>query len=349
MQPDTEGGRIQREARRILLSREEGFVHVMAVDFTIDPPYTRSWAGIAEALHGMTLVLPAMSDFFKWSDFLLPKKNGGSSSFYIVPGGENCFRGPNSNGNKFRISESHYLNFGYGEDATGKVVAHHGVWFSRNTFAQGPPDEVTMWQQYHSSTVAWQQKRQDETAKRPIQKQTELNTLAYLKLQDLHDLGKIMSRSVGDFAKRYPNPDEGKDGRSEKHKLEQLQEIRRILCKNEDRWTSVEFYEMLRWHMRKLGGGHTVFKTLAQRKAKWKKILLDLSSEGHEELETLRTPLEPNNQPAHPSLSLGGDSRYIDENEHVDDDEFFGVDDIPWKDVQLVQGRKGKRIYTSRP
>eukprot|EP00957_Ditylum_brightwellii_P027948 2111593-Ditylum_brightwellii.AAC.1 len=43
MQCDTEGGRIQREARKILLtrtSRNGGFVHVMRRDEEIDPEYT---------------------------------------------------------------------------------------------------------------------------------------------------------------------------------------------------------------------------------------------------------------------------------------------------------------------
>jgi hypothetical protein len=94
---------------------------------------------------------------------------------------KSCFRGPNSANQKFCITNSHYLNVGYGESADGKIVAHHGVWFSRNSFAQGEPDEIAVKTTISFSTEVWQQKRQGEAHRRPSQKQMELNELPYLK------------------------------------------------------------------------------------------------------------------------------------------------------------------------
>ena len=234
MEPDTQGGRIQREARKILLSRDDGFIHVMAKNDT-DPSYTRSWAAIAGSLNGMTLVLPEMNDFHRWSEFLLPPENGGISNLHIVPSGKCCYSGPHSTDKSFLITKSHYLNFGYGEDGSGKVVAHHGVWFSRNSFAQGTPDEIVVRQYAVHSEAEWRQKRQCEAekVKRPEKKQTEPNELAYLKQKDLHELGKLMSRQPGDFDERYPDPDKGgRDKRTDQQKLEDMQEVRRILHKD---------------------------------------------------------------------------------------------------------------------
>lgn len=125
MPPDTEGGRVQRAARKVLISRERGMVHVMSKDPYIDPAYAESWAGLAQALPNMTVVLPRLQDFFKWSDHLLPKGSSGGSDLYVVPDKADCFSGPNKK--KFLISNSHHINFGYGEDKNNNLVAHHGV------------------------------------------------------------------------------------------------------------------------------------------------------------------------------------------------------------------------------
>ena len=181
-QPDSEGGQIQRAARKILLTRGEIFVHVMAKDESIDPPYTKSWAELAESLDNMTIKLPTMADFHKWSEFLLPPEKGSSSSLYIVPSPRSCFRGPNSANKHWRITKCHYLNFGYGEDKDGKVVDHHGVWFGRDSFAQGSPDEIVIRQHHVLQDVEWTHERLKHITQRPEQKQTELNELSHLKI-----------------------------------------------------------------------------------------------------------------------------------------------------------------------
>ena len=129
MEPDTEGGRIQRAARTILLARDGGFIHVMKKGPS-DPDYTRSWAEVAKSVHGIQVIEPSITDFHSWSNFLLPAQAGGTSPLYVVPNRNDCFRGPHSTNKDWLISNSHYLNFGYGEGSDGKIVAHHGVWFS---------------------------------------------------------------------------------------------------------------------------------------------------------------------------------------------------------------------------
>jgi hypothetical protein len=343
MQPDTEGGRIQRAARKILLSRGKMFIHVMAKDDKIDPPYTKSWADVAESLNNINLLLPSMEDFHGWSKFLLPPENGGVSKLHFVPTPRSCFRGPHSTNKTWRITRCHYLNFGYGEDKDGKLVAHHGVWFGRNSFAQGAPDEISVRQLPEAS---WQQKRRCEATRRPNQKQTELNELPYLKRKDLYELGKLMSREPGDFDKRYSNPDKDRDTRTEKEKSEELEEVRQILRKNETGWTSSEYYELLRWKMQ---GGHSVYKTKPDRMKKWQEIVDGLTEEGKEELASFCLP-EVSQGPLGDTVTLsrGADPRRVDENEHVDDDEYFEVDDVPWRDAELIQAERGKKAYIEK-
>jgi hypothetical protein len=53
MQPDSEGGHIQRAACKILLTRGKMFIHAMAKDESVDPTYTKSWAEVAQSLDNM--------------------------------------------------------------------------------------------------------------------------------------------------------------------------------------------------------------------------------------------------------------------------------------------------------
>ena len=83
MKPDTEGGRIQRVGRDFLKDRYRHIVHIMSPKEG-NLQYSTSWAGIAAGLSGINVILPTISDFFSWSEFLLPPKSGGESTFYKV-------------------------------------------------------------------------------------------------------------------------------------------------------------------------------------------------------------------------------------------------------------------------
>jgi hypothetical protein len=166
MQPDTEGGRIQRAARKVFLSCRKMFIHVMAKDEQIDPLYTKSWADVAGSLNNINLVLPSIQDFHGWFNFLLPPQNGGDSKLHFVPTSHSSLRGPHSTDKSWRITKCHCLNFGYGEDKDGKLVAHHGVWFGRKSFSQGAPDEIVARQIEVLSEAAWQQQRRCEVDRR---------------------------------------------------------------------------------------------------------------------------------------------------------------------------------------
>ena len=92
MPPDTEGGRMQRAARKILITRNKGFIYTMEDNEDIDPEYTVSWVSICKRLDRITPILPTLTDFHKWSDYLLPPGRGGTSELYTVPKQANCFR-----------------------------------------------------------------------------------------------------------------------------------------------------------------------------------------------------------------------------------------------------------------
>jgi hypothetical protein len=136
----------------------------------------------------------------------------------------------------------------------------------------------------------------------------------------------------------------GQDKGTDEQKLEELQEVRRILRKDEEKWTSTEYYDLLRW---KMGGqGHSSFKTKAQRKQKWQDILSGLLAEGEEELADVMgipgTDAEPNDGV---SLSRENDPRRVHESEHVDGDEYFAVNDTPWQDIELVRAEREKNAF----
>jgi hypothetical protein len=125
------------------------------------------------------------------------------------------------------------------------LVAHR-VWFGQDSFAQGSPDEIVIRQPDVLEEAKWRQERFKHAMVKPAgQKQTELNELSHLKKKDLFEVGEIMSREPGDFKKRYPNPDEGRNARSQIALFEELQEVRRILWKVEQSWTSAKYYELL--------------------------------------------------------------------------------------------------------
>ena len=76
MKPDIEGGRMQKGGRDVLKDIDLNIVHVMSPKEG-DPEYSTSWAGIAAGLYGIKVILPTISDFFSWSEFLLPPESGG--------------------------------------------------------------------------------------------------------------------------------------------------------------------------------------------------------------------------------------------------------------------------------
>jgi hypothetical protein len=90
------------------------------------------------------------------------------------------------------------------------------------------------------------------------------------------ELGKIISREPGNFKKRYPNADEGRNTRTQNEMLEELQEVCRILRKNEETWTSAKYYELLHW---KIVHGHSVYKTKSEGRKKWHEILANMTEE----------------------------------------------------------------------
>jgi hypothetical protein len=81
--------------------------------------------------------------------------------------------------------------------------------------------------------------------------------------------------------------DKGRDERTGKEKSEELQEVCQILRKNETRWTSAEYNNLLRW---KMWGGRSVYKSKPERMKKWQEILDGLTEEGEVEIASLSLP-----------------------------------------------------------
>ena len=154
-----------------------------------------------------------------------------------------------------------------------------------------------------------------------------------------------MSHQSGNFDSRYPDPDKGgRDKRTDEQKVEELEEVHHILRKDEEKWTSAEYYELLRWKLR--GQGHSSYKTKRQRKEKWQEILSGLSAEGQEELADVRGITGADTEPdGGQSLSRENDPRRVNESEHVDDDEYFAVNDTPWQDIELVRAEREKNAF----
>jgi hypothetical protein len=82
---------------------------------------------------------------------------------------------------------------------------------------------------------------------------------------------------------------------------------------------------------------------------KWQEIVDGLTEEGKEELASFCLP-EVSQGPLGDTVTLsrGADPRRVDENEHVDDDEYFEVDDVPWRDAELIQAERGKKAYIEK-
>ena len=188
MKPDTEGGRMHRGGRDALKDRYRQIVHVMDPKEG-DPEYTTSWAGIAAGLSGINVILPTISDFFSWSEFLLPQESGGGSTFYKVPDKKCCFKGP-THCNDWLITNCHIMNFGYGEDSTGKVVKHNGVRFCRDgCFLNANLTRFFCRQPEFMEEETWREARKADTWEgRPRQKQLTLNEVAPKKVKDLYEL-----------------------------------------------------------------------------------------------------------------------------------------------------------------
>ena len=326
MQPDTEGGRIQREAKKVLLMRGGGFVHTMRKDPTQDPPYTVAWVDLADNVDNINPVTPGIEHFHEWSKFLLPPEKKGTSILYCVPTPKHCFRGPHSVDNSWRITRSHHLNFGIGENINGLKVQHSGVWFSRDRMDQEEPDEVFCRRIGLWDSEEWARKRVEVRGHRPTQKQTELMSLSLLKQDDLYGLGKIMSRDTEgkDFAKSYPNPVNSSQERTAAEEDEMLTDIKSILRKNESTWTSQDYYDLLRWKMQK---NYSQFKSKQQRKQKWDELFSMMQTPEQEEINSVSAGQV---ESVSIILSQGADIRRDNENEHVDNDEFLGHDTPPF-------------------
>ena len=93
---------------------------------------------------------------------------------------------------RWRITKSHCMNIGHGEDANGNLVHHPGVWFSGNLFSQEKPDEVFVRNKNVMTANEWEKERTSSAGRKPKQKQEHLTPLSFLKQKDLHELGKLM-------------------------------------------------------------------------------------------------------------------------------------------------------------
>jgi hypothetical protein len=71
------------------------------------------------------------------------------------------------------------------------------------------------------------------------QEQTELNEVSHLKKKDMFELAEIMWHEPCAFKKRYQNPDEGCNARTQNELFEELWEVC-VLCKKKENWTSAE-------------------------------------------------------------------------------------------------------------
>ena len=71
LKPDKEGGLIQRGETDVLKDQDQQIFHVM-IPKEGNPEYSTSWDGIATGFSGINVILPTISDFFSWSEFLLP-------------------------------------------------------------------------------------------------------------------------------------------------------------------------------------------------------------------------------------------------------------------------------------
>ena len=313
---------MQRAARKVLLTSGAGFVHVMKPDETLDPGYVVSRSGLASGLPNINVELPEITNFHAWSKFLLSERDGGESKLYSVPGPKNCLRGPHAfqgNQEAWKISNCHHINIGIGEDAKGDLVAHHGVWFARDSFAQAEPDEVVVRQENVMAENEWNKMRELVRGDCPVQKQQEPIAIAYLKQKDLYELGKLMGLTETDFRLRYPDPDEGKSNRTKEQIDSILSTINSIFQKNEEKWTSGDYYDLLRWKMIK---GYSVYTTKKARKEKWIQIVTGFSDSENEEVTQLRavgTTLATNID-----TDLGGT---------------YEVQDIPYWDIELRRGQ----------
>ena len=345
MEPDTEGGRIQRAARHILLQRHEGFIHAMQ-PHPGDPPYTRTWVEVASSLDGIEVIVPDQASFLKWSEFLLPPNRGGTSQLHVVPKAIDCFRGPHSADKSWLISDAHIINFGRGEDSRGIVVSHVGAWFTRVRFDQAAPDEINVRQPQVLTAAAWTAKRDAirahaaalaDSSLLPSRKHNEPIQLPHPKVKDLCDLGQLMSRdeNAEDFLHVYPVPTSVKDKKAF-HMREEL--ARSVFRKNPKTWLSADYYALLKWKMKT---GAAKFKTVAARKAQWAKIA-DQSDADNMALE----PSQRWDAPTLESSNLevpwqGGNDR--DAEERVDDDENFLVDDVPFHGIDLARAKSHKK------
>ena len=206
MPPDTKNGQVQRVASNYMKYRTLGFFHVMKKE-GCDPDYVVSWESISLEVDGINVELPNMSKFLAWSKFLLPVESKGKRTLYKLPTLKFCFREP-TNYNYWKISNCHSINFCYGEDSTGKMVKHPGVWFTRDDFSQAVPHEILCRKPAVMEAKKWRKDQEsDGWLVRPWQKQLIMNELEFLKQKDLHELGNCMSREKGDFDRRYLYPD----------------------------------------------------------------------------------------------------------------------------------------------
>ena len=160
MPSNTENGKLQSGVCNYLKDREQGFIHV-----------TKKWkmrpglhCELGKCSRGSEREKCRTADyvwFFAWSKFLIPAESREEIMFYKVPNPQCCFRGP-PNSNNWKISNCHSLNLGYGEDSTGAMVNHPGVWFARYVFYQAVPHGIICRQPAVMEEETWRKARKSE-------------------------------------------------------------------------------------------------------------------------------------------------------------------------------------------
>ena len=165
---------------------------------------------------------------------------------------------------------------GYGEDSTGKVVNHNGVWFAWDGFSQCVPHDILCRQPSFMEEETWREARKaDMWEGGSQQNQLTLNEVAPKKVKDLYKLNVSMSNKEGNFDHRYHKPVNKKNS-SDDALIEFFSEACVVLKKAEENWSSNNYRTVLRWKMKNDGVGKIRLKN--DRKLKWEKIVSELGA-----------------------------------------------------------------------
>ena len=109
------------------------------------------------------------------------------------------------------------------------------------------------------------------------------------------------------------------------------------LRKDESKWKSTECLDLLRWKNQK---NISLCNTKDKRKKQWNKLVNEMTTLEQSEIDDLSTPERQSSNASHLCLSRGHDPNRCDENEHVDNDENFGVNDVTWCQVEFNKALK---------